>query len=589
MKNSMKNILLNLSLRLACIKDLCWLDINDLSCKKRYLYLRRNFIVVMLMISMIPLIITAGLSFYRYQMLIQEETVNNARWSTESARQTIEAFLDRLKAKIQMVSDSYTYEYLSNQENLDMIFRKIKQKHSGIVDLSVIDPNGIQRVYSGPYQLTGNDYSDSPWYTNALTKDFYISEVFMGFRRVPHFVIATSRNIPGGSGNWVLRASIDTATLDLYMEKIRSDIVKDAFLVNHNGILQSSSHYYGNVSGEFKLKDIPSTNSVDVAEGQRNDISVLRTYAQIKDTPWILILEHQNYSNKTSWLSFRRQLVFIFISCAILIILITLRVATLLAASIRKADETREAILTKTEHTEKLASIGRLAAGVAHEINNPLAIINEKTGLMKDLLQISGEFAYREKFFTLIDAMQNAVNRSRSITHRLLGFTRRMEAKLEPVQINSVISDVLGFLGKEATYQNIEIEQRLDPDLPSIMSDQGQLQQILLNIINNAIDAVGKGGRILIVSTRIDPRKIRVEIEDNGPGIPTDIQKHIFEPFFTTKLGNDKHGTGLGLSITYALVKKLGGEISLNSKPGIGSTFSIVLPVNNKQVGFEDE
>lgn len=585
----MKNLILNIKLRLSCIKDLCWLDINDLSCKNRYLYLRRNFLVIMLMISMIPLIITAGLSFYRYQMLIQEETINNARWSTESARQTIEAFLDRLKAKIQMVSDSYTYEYLSDQENLDQIFRKIKQKHPGIVDLSVIDPNGIQRVYSGPYNLTGNDYSDSPWYTSSLTKDFYISEVFMGFRRVPHFVIATSRNIPGGSGNWVLRASIDTETLDLYMEKIHSDIVKDAFLVNHNGILQSSSHYYGKVSGEFKLQDIPSTNSVDIAEGQRNDISVLRTYAQIKDTPWILILEHQNYSNKTSWLSFRRQLVFIFVSCAILIILITLRVATLLAASIRKADETREAILTKTEHTEKLASIGRLAAGVAHEINNPLAIINEKTGLMKDLLQISGEFAYREKFFKLIDAMQNAVNRSRAITHRLLGFTRRMEAKLEPVQINNVISDVLGFLGKEATYQNIEIEQRLDPDLPSIMSDQGQLQQILLNIINNAIDAVGKGGRVLIVSTRIDPRKISVEIEDNGPGIPADIQKHIFEPFFTTKVGNDKHGTGLGLSITYALVKKLGGEISLRSVPGMGSTFSIILPVNNNQEGFEDE
>ena len=571
------------------MKDFCKLNDNTMSNRERFLYLRRNLLIIMLLITLVPLSITTGLSFYRYQLLIQEETVTNAQWSTESARQTIEAFLDRLKAAIQVVSDSYTFEDLASQEILDTIFRKLQQEHPGIVDLSIIDPKGLQRAYSGPYNLAGKEYSDSQWYTKALTKDFYISEVFLGFRRVPHFVMATSRKISGGTGNWVLRASIDTETLDRFLEPIHSELVKDAFLVNRQGTLQSSSYYNGKVYEQFRLTDVPTAKNIDLAEGYRDRLSVLRTYAQINVTPWVLILEHQNYPNKKSWLSFRRQLVLIFITCAALIILITFQIAKVLATNISKSDEMREAMLAKTEHTNKLASIGRLAAGVAHEINNPLAIINEKAGLMKDLLQISNEFEYRDKFIAQIDSLQDAVNRSRVITHRLLGFARRMEAKLEPVQINNVILDVLGFLNKEAMYQKITIEHDLQPDLPSITGDHGQLQQVFLNILNNAIDAVGKGGTVRIFSSCNDPESISVDIEDNGPGIPPEIQKKIFEPFFTTKKANDMHGTGLGLSITYGLVKKMGGEISVKSEVGRGTTFSIILPIHFTKEESENE
>lgn len=574
--------------QLLCVKDFCKLN-DNLSYRERFFYLRRNLLLIMLVITLIPLSITSGLSFYRHQMLIEEETVINARWSTESARQTIEAFLDRLKAAIQVVSDSYTYDDLSSQETLDAIFKKLKQKHPGIVDLSIIDQKGVQRAYSGPYNLVGKEYSDSPWYSKALTKDFYISEVFLGFRKLPHFVIATSRKFSGGTGNWMLRASIDTDTLDRYLEQIHSDLVKDAFMVNHQGVLQNSSYYNGNVYEKFQLTDVPKARNIDLEEGSREQLSVLRTYAQIKDTPWILILEHQNYPNKKSWLSFRRQLLTIFVVCAVLITLITFQIAKVLATNISKSDEMREAMLAKTEHTNKLASIGRLAAGVAHEINNPLAIINEKAGLMKDLLQISDDFRYRDKFVAQIDSLQDAVNRSRVITHRLLGFARRMEAKLEPVQINSVILDVLGFLSKEAMYHNITIEHDLQPDLPSIMSDHGQLQQVFLNIINNAIDAVGKGGTVKIFSACHNSESISVDIEDNGPGIPPEIQKKIFEPFFTTKKANDKHGTGLGLSITYGLVKKMGGEIVVKSEVGIGTMFSITLPIHHTKEDDENE
>jgi two-component system, NtrC family, sensor kinase len=281
-------------------------------------------------------------------------------------------------------------------------------------------------------------------------------------------------------------------------------------------------------------------------------------------------------------------MIWFFVITLVVVAAAAYRIADVMADKIRKTDENREMLLRETEHTNKLASIGRLAAGVAHEINNPLAIINEKTGLMKDLLQGAGEFALRDKFLAQLDSLENAVSRSRTITHRLLGFARRMEVTLENILLVDVIRDVLGFLDKEAIYKNITIETFFEPDLVPIKSDRGQLQQIFLNIINNAIDAVGEGGDISISCQQAGKGLIQVDISDNGPGISPEDLNSIFEPFFTTKKGGKRSGTGLGLSITYGLMKKLGGKIAVHSERGIGTTFSLVFPVAAPN-GMSDE
>jgi len=134
----------------------------------------------------------------------------------------------------------------------------------------------------------------------------------------------------------------------------------------------------------------------------------------------------------------------------------------------------------------------------------------------------------------------------------------------------------LNFLEKEAMYSRIRMELNFQEDLPTIFCDRGQLQQIFLNIINNAIDAIGKDGLISII-TRLQETEVVVQIKDSGPGIPPNILQHIFDPFFTTK--SPGKGTGLGLSIAYGLVKKIGGEITVNSEIGKGATFEIRLPV----------
>jgi two-component system NtrC family sensor kinase len=225
----------------------------------------------------------------------------------------------------------------------------------------------------------------------------------------------------------------------------------------------------------------------------------------------------------------------------------------------------------------KMEAIGRLAAGVAHEINNPLAVINENAGLMKDLLELSENIEQnKEKFLGTLDVIFENVNRCRTITHRLLGFARRTDISYAVINVNDAVSEVIGFLEKEILYRNIHLKLNLKEDLPSVVSDKGQLQQVLLNIINNAIDAVEKGGLIEVFTDIKDGNAIRVSVRDNGPGIPEDIIKHIFEPFFTTK--EKGKGTGLGLSISYGIMRKMGGIILVESKNDNGTTFIVEIP-----------
>jgi two-component system, NtrC family, sensor kinase len=228
-----------------------------------------------------------------------------------------------------------------------------------------------------------------------------------------------------------------------------------------------------------------------------------------------------------------------------------------------------------------MASIGRLAAGVAHEINNPLAIINEKAGLMKDLFTFKKEYQKNQVLMGLLDSILGSVTRCGKITKRLLGFARHMDVSVQTVNIEEVIREVLGFLNKEAEYRSIRISIEVAENLPNMDTDAGRLQQVILNIINNAFAAMENNGNLRVKVVMEGEKDILLTISDDGCGIPETDIKRVFEPFFSTKTG--KGGTGLGLSITYGLIEQLGGTINVKSELNRGTTFTITLPITIKE------
>jgi two-component system NtrC family sensor kinase len=301
---------------------------------------------------------------------------------------------------------------------------------------------------------------------------------------------------------------------------------------------------------------------------------------KIQDTPWSVVLVEKRYIHHQEWTTFRTNLLVIVVACLVLNLLIVYGLVTMLTNLIRKSDELQVTMLQEAEHTDKLASIGRLAAGVGHEINNPLAIINQKTGLAEDLMLLSPDFEHKETINGCLKVIDQSVERCKAITHRLLGFARRSNVQYEKVQVNDVIAEVMQFLENSMLHSRIRLELNLQEDLPPILSDHLQLQQIFLNITNNAIDSMSKEGLVTIM-THLVAGEVRVVIQDNGSGIPPEVLPHIFEPFFTTK--ETGKGTGLGLSITYGLVKKLGGDITVRSHVGQGTAFTITLPIQSEE------
>ena len=194
--------------------------------------------------------------------------------------------------------------------------------------------------------------------------------------------------------------------------------------------------------------------------------------------------------------------------------------------------------------------------------------------------EITAQMTHGELFKENVIKIQEHVDRARSVTHRLLGFARRMEPHWEQVDVNQVTEEAFSFLEKEAFFKSLTVERQLAEDLPLVESDRAQLQQVILNLLDNAVDAVGQGGRVVIASS-LEGERVLVSVSDNGPGIPSELQGRIMDPFFTTKAPGE--GTGLGLSICHSITQNLGGELSFSSQPGQGSTFMVRLPVHQDQ------
>jgi two-component system, NtrC family, sensor kinase len=234
--------------------------------------------------------------------------------------------------------------------------------------------------------------------------------------------------------------------------------------------------------------------------------------------------------------------------------------------------------LMRLIHEEKMISLGKLAAGAVHEINNPLSGINSLARLMQQELE-SGELdqAGKEKFIYYLGLISTESARCSSIVRDLLHFSRQTRGVRTIFQLNELIEKAVHFIGFRLDSQGIDVRTELDSTLPEIVGDESQIQQCLLNLFFNAIDAMPEGGT-LSLKTVWDKSagQIRFEVADDGTGIPKDLLPLIFEPFFSTK-SRDK-GVGLGLAVVYGIVKEHGGSIYVKSEEGVGSCFILRFP-----------
>jgi len=231
-------------------------------------------------------------------------------------------------------------------------------------------------------------------------------------------------------------------------------------------------------------------------------------------------------------------------------------------------------------HTQRLASLGTMSTGIAHEINNPLAIIKESAGFMRMVIEDSGRIPEKEMLFKGLEKIEKSVDRARRITHQLLGYVRKHGHDLTPVDIRQLTEDTVALIKQKTIVKKVSVQWDTEPEQQMLMyTDPFQVRQVLINLLENAVDAVDTNGQIRLALYR-KKHSVCLEVRDNGSGITPENMEKIFDPFFTTKpnVSENESGTGLGLFVVHKIMTGLSGNIRLESKPGQGTTFTICLP-----------
>jgi two-component system NtrC family sensor kinase len=568
-------------------------------------------VLIMILVSFTPLFLIAGIIGYSFETSYRDKVLAHLEELVHKHQQNIDSFLNEKLHNIGLVANSYTLEQLSDEAFLNTVLSNLQMMYGEVfVDLGVVNKEGKQVAYAGPYKLKNADYAETDWFDQAANRRYFISDVFLGIRHQPHFIVAVKQG--GGGSEWILRSTIDFVAFNNLVESIHIGETGSAYILNKKGEFQTNP----------RLRSVPATSFLlDIVKEKQPERQLVETGAEItvEDNPFPVGMETEykdeviakegNYAGKDfvfvlapfkegEWMLVyqqeaadafsdlwrtRKLALVIFLIGGLAIVVKTLLLSKRMVQRIEQADREKEMMNEQVIETGKLASVGELAAGIAHEINNPVAIMVEEAGWLEDLLEEEDfkESANLEEFKRALKQINTQGTRCKEITHKLLSFARKTDPKVRDIQINEMVEDIVSISEQRARYGNVKINIHLEPELPAISASPSELQQVFLNLINNAIDAIGTQGGVIDVTTRKDKNHVVVDVADNGQGIPQSILPRIFDPFFTTKpVGK---GTGLGLSICYGIVKKMGGEITLNSAVGIGTTFHIHLPAPKGQ------
>jgi len=549
--------------------------------EKDYNKLRRKIVFTTLCFSLIPLFALGFSIYHQFSVSYTAKIREDLRTLVENRRSAIDLFFSERISQLTTLAYTHSFDQLKEEGYLDKVFNIIQTRSKAFVDLGVIGQDGNHVAYSGPYELKGVNYKKEAWFAAVMSRGMHISDVFMGFRKFPHFVIAVMRR--EGSQSWILRATIDTYIFDAMVRAAQVGKAGDAFVINRHNMLQTAPRFSGELLGKADCPDFSASFGASVEEIEWNGEKTLFAKTAIADNKWLLVIKEDPREALTPLLRARYMAIWIFIAGASIIVLGTILVARATIARLIQTDREKAVLKASLVQSSKMAALGKLAAGIAHEVNNPLAVIKEKAGWMMDLLEvedIAKSVNYKE-FEAAIRKIDQHVERAKKVTHRLLGFGRRMEPVRETVDINKTLNEIIDFLENEARYRNIDVQTDYLENLPLTTSDSGQLQQVFLNIFDNAIDAIGKNGEIDVKTGLVsNDNEIAITISDSGPGIPGETLDRIFDPFFTTKKVGD--ATGLGLSISYGIIEKLGGRITVESKEGHGTTFTVYLPTQER-------
>jgi len=550
--------------------------------------IRKILFNCMILVPLIPFILVLGTGYYYFKTSIESTTIASMKRIVEDHRNMIESFLEERKHDLDFILYSYTFEDLSQSKTLDTVFDHLQRESQAFVDLGVFNKDGLHVAYRGPYSLKGKVYKDTDWFKEVMKHGYYISDIFLGYRQVPHFIIALAKEKEGEK--WVVRTTIDTVKFNNIVKGIRIGKTGEAYILNVNGLLQTEPRSGGKLMEKHTDSvKYPSSNTgieTFIDQGLKGE-AYLYTTTWLQNKKWLLVVRQEKSDAFSALTSTVYLVLLITVIGGAIIAVVAFYLTNHIVGRMEKMDVEKEQLNQQLIGASRLAELGEMSAGFAHEINNPLQIMKNEQSLMEMILsdlKESSQIKESESLTEFEDSMNQIklqISRCAKITQAILKFGRQDEPRPQDIDLRNFIPEVIGMVAKKAIVHGISIEQNLDENTCPIHGDPTQLQQVFLNLFNNAMDAIlerhGTSGGKLVVNTEPGENKtVGIVIKDNGAGISPENLNKIFSPFFTTK--SVGKGTGLGLSVCYGIVDSMHGTLEVSSEVGVGTTFSIHLP-----------
>lgn len=554
---------------------------------RKYHGIRRVLLLSMIVVPLVPLIVAASIGYLSHVRSTERLALSAVRLSVVDHGDMITFFLDERRTDLTEALDLLGSKVEDSVKVRAMLANLRNVKRETYSDLGLVDPAGNQVVYVGEYPLENKNYRESSWYVNTLEKGYNISDIYIGLRGVPHLNVSVAKVID--NRRWVLRATLRPAALRRLAEKVNIGDSGEAYIINKDNRLQTFRRSGGNIF-DYDSYPYPAQKGrvmtfTEIVNGEE----YIFASTNLNNGNWRLIVRQKHLEAFRSSYSALYLIIAILVCGGSVLVLLAVVASNKVYEMLTRQADTVCSLEVQFLRAAKLAELGEMSAGFAHEINNPLQIMKSDLTLLEILLQDEaerlGESENSAEIAEINRQLKLQIDRCARITHEILNFGRQHKPELKKINLLNYLPQVTAMVDQKAKLDGINLSIDVDERIPAVLADQSLMQQVMINLLNNALHAVveeheSKGGKIIVAAGRDEAGNARIKISDNGVGIHEKDMDRIFLPFYSTK--KERKGTGLGLSVCHSIIDSLGGSLVVQSKRHEGSEFCITLPAAGK-------
>lgn len=536
-----------------------------------YRNLWRKIVISLLLVSLVPLCVIGGGMYHYASIALKSETVRFLKEDVVKQKEAIDLFiLDRI-TMLKAAAETLNAPENQSVENLESSINRLHKSLNCFEDIGVIASDGSHLAYSGPYNLMDVEYRHAEWFQKAIQRNVYVSDVFSGYRAKPHFVIVVKQQL--GEDFRLIRATVDAESFNDVALKTARKREGISVLLNKKGELQKMPRFADNMPDHLNEKTVKPFNGVNIVEANGD----IRAEVWLDQAPWLNVII---FPKNTIYRKLNQVKLVGLVSFFLGLILIAFTVLLTTNYLVSTMELNKLNIHLLDDHLKqagKLTTSFKTGMGIINNLINRFVQLSTNVDILIDETCSPDYDREKVRQFCL-----NVKSEVAGALNSLEDFRVRTEVEpLIPVittfNVNEILIDVVDIFDQEAKKNNITFNLNLQNDLPEPQSDVLSIQQILVNLLLNAVKAVKTGG-VIEIQTMSKNGMVVITVRDDGPGIPeTNIQR-IFDPLFTT----DKGSLGLGLSISRALSRELGGDIKVKSTYGSGTSFIVEIPIEFK-------